>query len=102
MEKIVVYLEEGGCLFIGYLFKVVLVGLVFWIGFKLVNCMIKGFVLVMEKVGLSKSLIFFLILFVGVFLKVLIVFLVVGLIGVELVFFFVVFVVVGFVVGLVL
>lgn len=102
MEKIAAYLEEGGRLLMGYLPKVVLAGLVLWIGFKLVNRMIKGLALAMEKAGLSKSLIPFLTSLAGVSLKVLIVFSAAGLIGVELASFLAVLAAAGFAVGLAL
>ncbi|NRA49964.1 MAG: mechanosensitive ion channel [Phaeodactylibacter sp.] len=102
MEQVSTYLEEGIKLLIGYLPRLLLAGLVLWIGFKIANRLGKGLGFAMERAGLSKNLTPFLTSLSSISIKVLVVFSAAGLIGVQLASFLAVLAAAGFAVGLAL
>jgi small conductance mechanosensitive channel len=102
MEQIESLMTTGLTMAIEYLPKVLLAGLVLWIGFKIVGRLIKGLSKAMQKAGIDENLLPFLSSLAGVSLKVLIVFSAIGIVGVEITAFMAVLAAAGFAVGLAL
>ncbi len=102
METVEKYVELITEMLIKYTPKVLLALLLLWIGFRVINRMVKSGLHAMERSGLSQDVSPFLASLMGIMLKTLLVFSAAGIVGIETTSFVAALAAAGFAIGLAL
>lgn len=102
MDKVAEYQTEFIDFLAHFVPKVILAGLVLWIGFKVINKLMLGVSIALNKAGFSKEIVTFLSSIADICLKVVLFFIVAGIFGINTASFVAVLAAAGFAVGMAL